>query len=39
MLIELVKWYLALVSKFLNFMDMSDGNILIGLEESVFIKP
>jgi len=33
MLIKLVKWYLVLVLKILNLMDMSDGNILIGLEE------
>jgi hypothetical protein len=34
MLIKLVKWYLVLVLK--NLMDMSDGNILIGLEEKSF---
>ncbi len=37
MLIELVKWYLALVLKIPNFMDMSEGNILIGLEEKTFL--
>jgi hypothetical protein len=35
MLIELVKWYLALVLKFPN-LDMSDGKILIGPEEKMF---
>jgi hypothetical protein len=34
MLIKLVKWYLVLVLK--NLMDMSDGNISIGLEEKSF---